>query len=63
MIKFQSNFVSNHSGKQPIPLAFRRVKNIIIIIITVTKISQALFVQPGKKKKAHMEFFLLHSRP
>jgi hypothetical protein len=62
MIKFQSNFVSNHSGKQPIPLAFRRVNN-IIIIITVTKISQALFVQPGKKKKAHMEFFLLHSRP
>jgi len=61
MIKLQSNFVSNHSGKQPIPLAFRRVNN--IIIITVTKISQALFVQPGKKKKAHMEFFLLHSRP
>jgi hypothetical protein len=62
MIKLQSNFVSNHSGKQPIPLAFRRVNN-IIIIITVTKISQALFVQPGKKKKAYMEFFLLHSRP
>jgi hypothetical protein len=51
------------AAKIEIPIAFRRVNNIIIIVvITVTKISQALFVQPGKKKKAHMEF-LLHSRP
>lgn len=51
------------AAKIEIPIAFRRVNNIIIIIITVTKISQALFVEPGKKTKAHMEFFLLHSRP